>query len=511
MRVGILGLLQESNTFSPARTSWDDFANETLARGDKIRDRFIDAPHEIGGFFQGLAAAGIDAAPLFVARALPSGPIDSGSFARLLEAMLSELRAEAPLDGLLVAPHGATVSEDFSDADGHWLSLVREAVGPKTPIVGTLDPHANLSPKIVQACDALIAYRTNPHIDQREIGVEAARLMARILLGAVRPTMAAEFPPLAISIECQSTEEPPCRELFHLADEMLDRPTVLSNSVLLGFTYADVFEMGSSVVVVTDNDQPLADRLARELAGTLWNCREQLVSSPMSVDETVRLAKHSEPPVCLLDMGDNVGGGSPGDGTWLAHALRSSSLQADAGKADDGKAEHWGEWLVTLFDPLVAAKAFDAGVGAHLPAKVGGRCRPWSGPPLEANFVVKSLHDGKFSESKPRHGGYRCFDQGPTAVLSTPDGLTVVATSRRIVPFSLAQLTSCGLDPAAYRLLIAKGVTAPIAAYREVCKSFMRVNTPGCTSADMTSLHFDHRRRPMFPFEPDTKWVDSDA
>ncbi|MDC0935295.1 M81 family metallopeptidase [Pirellulales bacterium] len=510
MRVGILGLLQESNTFLPARTSWDDFANGTLVRGNEIREAFIDAPHEIGGFFQGLEAARIEPAPLFVARALPYGTIDSDSFARLLHAMLSELRAQAPLDGLLVAPHGATVSEDFPDADGHWLTLIREAVGPKTPIVGTLDPHANLSPKIVRACDALFAYRTNPHIDQRERGVEAAQLMARILAGTVRPTMAAQFPPLAISIQCQSTEEPPCRQLYHLADEMLDQPAVLSNSVLLGFPYADVPEMGSSVVVVTDNDQALADRLARELALTLWEHRQQLVSYLIGVDEAVRLANQAEPPVCLLDMGDNVGGGSPGDGTWLAHALRANNLEAGHVEAGHWEFEQGGEWLITLFDPPAVAKAIDAGVGARLRSKVGGHQGPLSGEPLEAEFVVQSLHDGKFTESKPRHGGYSSFDQGPTAVLSAPDGLTVVATSRRIVPFSLAQLTSCGLDPASYRILVAKGVNAPIAAYQEVCKSFIRVNTPGYTCADMTSLNFAHRRRPMFPFERDVKWLDGE-
>src|SRR5262249_8823264 len=145
------------------------------------------------------------------------------------------------------------------------------------PIVGTLDPHGNLSPRMVAACDALIAYRTNPHLDQKQRGLDAAALLVRTVRGEVRPTMAAAFPPLTINIESQLTSESPCLALYNLADEMLRRPKVLSNSVMLGFPYADVEEMGSSVIAVTDNDAALARRLADELAGYLWEHRHEFV------------------------------------------------------------------------------------------------------------------------------------------------------------------------------------------------------------------------------------------
>ena len=108
--------------------------------------------------------------------------------------------------------------------------------------------------------------------------------------------------------------------------------------------------------------------------------------------------------------------------------------------------------------------------------------------------------------SLPTDSGYSSFDQGPTVVLTTDGGLTVVVTSRRMVPFSLGQLTSCDLDLGSFRVLVAKGVNAPIAAYQSVCPTFIRVNTDGCTSADVTKFEFHDRRRPMYPFEPDTRW-----
>ncbi len=494
MRVGILGFLHESNTFLPQRTRWDEFVADTLASGDAVAERFGDAQHEIGGFLAGLAAASFTAVPLFAARALPYGPIERGCFQRMLDTIRVRVDNAGPLDGILVAPHGATVSETAADADGEWLAMVRELVGPQTPIVGTLDPHANLSPRMTAACDALMAYRTNPHIDQRERGIEAATLLGRMLRREIRPTMAAAYPPLAISIESQCTEESPCRELGELADDIRSRPNVLSASLLLGFPYADVPEMGSSTIVVSDDDPELAEQYAQELAAAMWQRRTDLVRTAPAVDEAIASALESEPPVCLLDMGDNVGGGSPGDGTWLANAIHERRIDRS---------------LVVLCDQAAAMAANETGVGSRRRFTLGAH-GGWPGErPLADEFTVVSLHAGQFSESRPTHGGFSTFDQGPTAVLHCDAGLTVVVTSRRMVPFSLEQLRSCGLDPAAYRILIAKGVNAPIAAYREVCRTFIRVNTPGYTSADMTALDYQHRRRPMFPFEPHTEYVTS--
>ena len=217
MRCGVISLLQESNTFLPERTTLAEFSADVFARGDAVRERFEGSNHEIGGFFEGLKQENIDGVGVFAARALPYGIIEREAFERLMEDMRQALDAAGPLDGILVAPHGATVAEGALDADGYWLSEVRRRVGPQLPVIGTIDPHANLSSQMVAACDALIAYRTNPHIDQRQRGLEAASLMAQVLRGEVRATMAAAFPPLAMSIESQATAEAPCHELLQFS------------------------------------------------------------------------------------------------------------------------------------------------------------------------------------------------------------------------------------------------------------------------------------------------------
>jgi microcystin degradation protein MlrC len=491
MRIGLLALLHESNTFSRQPTTLDSFRQNLLLTGEPMRVALAEAHHEVGGFFAGLAEHGAEAVPLFAARALPSGTIGSGDFAALVEQLMDTVQQAGPLDGLLVAPHGATVSEDYPDADGHWLSQLRKLVGPHVPIIGTLDAHANLSPLMVDSCDALVAYRTNPHLDQRQRGIEAATLMVRTVRGEITPTMAAAFPPLAIGIERQCTEEPHLRPLYDAADRQLQTPGVLSNSILLGFPYADVAEMGSAVMVVTDNDKSRAQRLANDLAAQMWSMRNTLGGTYTSIAEALEQVRNGSSRVCLLDMGDNVGGGSAADGTELLGAIQ---------------AERVGPAFGCLYDPEAVQKCERAGIGSRLPLNVGGHTDAQHGAPLAVQVTVVSLHEGVFRESQPRHGGITEFDQGRTAVVVTDDGLTLMLTSRRMVPFSLCQLTSCGLDPRQFRILVAKGVNAPLAAYREVCDQFIRVNTMGSTCADMRRLTYHHRRRPLFPLEPDTSF-----
>ena len=497
-RVGIVGLLQESNTFIAGRTTLDHFREDLLLYGEDVRSRMAGSPHEVGGFFEGLEAHGIVAVPLFLARALPYGVIEPDTFDGLVGDMLSAISNGGHLDGILAAPHGATVAENRPDADGYWLSEVRKMVGSEIPIIATIDPHANLSEKMVHATDAIVAYATNPHLDQRETGLAAADLMARTLAGEIHPVQAAAFPPLAINIRSQNTSESPMVQLFERAESVrakIDRiaiesgrratDPVLSYSIVLGFPYADVAEMGSAAIVVTDDDRSHARSLADAIAGEMVHMRHLLEPDFISVEEAVSLAETiTEAPAVLLDMGDNVGGGSGADSTFIISELHIRGI---------------GPSFVCLFDPQAASTAMSRGLNSRLDSlSIGDSSRP-----LTSDFKVISVHDGRFGEPGVRHGGFAEFDQGPTAVLETIDGqVTVMVTSRRMPPFSLRQMTAFGVDPAKFQVIIAKGVIAPIAAYEGIAAGgFIHVDSPGVTRADMTKLSYRSRRRPMFPFE----------
>lgn len=490
MRVGIIALLHESNTFISAPTEMRHFEENMLLTGKDIHEKVVGTHHEVGGFFAGLEAADIEAVPIFSGRAVPFGTITAETFDRLLEMMFAELEKAGPLDGLLVAPHGATVAANHPDADGYWLTELRKRVGD-IPIIGTLDPHANLSAEMVAATDALVAYRSNPHLDQRARGQEAAELMARTLRGEIKPTQAASFPPMSINIECQQSTVAPCLPLYELANQQLDKPGVLSNSIYLSFPYSDVAEMGSAISVVTDNDPQLAQQCAGELADYLWLHREEFDRTLIGIEEALDRCEKLEGPICLLDMGDNVGGGSPGDSTLLAIVMHQRKMPRT---------------FVLIYDPESVEQAQAAGAGSRVTLRVGAKTDSLHGAPLEVEFTIDGLYDGLFKETEPRHGGWTDMDQGATAVVHTDDGLTVMLTSLRMPPFSIKQLTTFNVDPADYHILVAKGVNAPVAAYEPVCKHLLRVNTPGVTTADMKQLDFQQRRRPMFPFERETTW-----
>ncbi len=241
-------------------------------------------------------------------------------------------------------------------------------------------------------------------------------------------------------------------------------------------------------MVVTDGDPELAKKLAEELASELWNARESMRGHLMSVDDAMRLLMDTKAErVCLLDMGDNVGGGSAADGTFLLHALHREKI---------------GPTCMCLWDPAAVQDCIANGIGSQVVLELGGHTDGLHGTPCKMKVLVQSLHSGQFSEHQPRHGGIVHFDQGPTAVVrSIESPLTLILTSRRMVPFSLQQLRSCDLEPRAFRVLVAKGVHAPLAAYREVCDTFLRINTPGSTCADLQQIHFRRRRTPMFPWE----------
>jgi len=486
MRVGVIALQHESNTFSGTPTTFDDFEKGALLTGPALRERFGNSFHEVGGFFAGLDEAGIEAVPVFLAWALPGGVVTARTLEKLLSGLSTALLAAGHLDGLLVAPHGAGVAENAPDMDGAWLRELRSRVGPQMPIVGTLDLHANLTEAMVRATNALIAYRTNPHIDQRKRGIEAARLMAKILGRTVRPTQAASYPPLAINIERQGTSASPCREAYEALGDLMADKRVLSASLLLGFPYADVREMGTSVLVVTDDDPDLARRLADDFAEYLRLRRNAFVGQLTPVREAVAQAANKPGPVCVLDMGDNIGGGSSGDGTLLLKALIEQGV---------------GSAFVAICDPAAAERALKAGINARLELQFGGKSDPKQGGPIVAPVSVRGLYDGKFEETQARHGGQTSYDMGPTAVVQLQSGQTVMLTSRRVAPFSLQQMISCNLDPASFQVIVAKGVHAPIAAYSPVCKEFIRADTAGCTTAAMTTLSFSNRRKPLFPFE----------
>jgi microcystin degradation protein MlrC len=489
MKVGIICIKHESSTFNPVRTTLDDFRKDLFLIGEDIRREYSSAHHEVTGFFEGLKAVGFEAVPLVMFGAGPSGIIEEKAWDELWRLALAALDKAGPLDGILAAPHGAAVAEgQRADLDGWWLKELRRRVEPGVPIVATIDPHANLSEAMVSACDAIISYRENPHVDQRQRGLEAAQLLVRALRKEVKLTMGASFPAVAINIEAQGTRQEPMLSVIRELDAVRSQPGVLSASIVMGFPYADVPEMGSSFIVVTNDAPDQARDLADRLGHWLFEKRENYRGNLIGPEAAVALALKSATPVGLFDMGDNMGGGAPADSTVLLHIFQNMG------------APHLV--FACLADPESEAEARKAGIGNRLELRMGGKAEGSPASPLRAEVTVVSLNSGKYREKEARHGGQVEFDMGPTSIVETDFGMTIMLTTRRAFPSSLGQMTSCGLNPADFEVIVIKGVHAPVAADAAVCPTLIRANTPGCTTADMVrDLKYRHRKRPLFPFE----------
>lgn len=471
----------------------EDFKKGHWLKGRDIIDEYENAFHEIGGMLDVLHRHDIEVIPVMYTEATPGGMITAETYDLLLREMMEGLEKALPVDGCLVAPHGAAVCESHHDMDGHWLSLLRNRLGNRIPVVGTLDPHANVSSDMAAATNALISYGTNPHTDQRETGAKAAELLIACLQGKIKLKQHLIKLPMAISIEQQYTAGEPCRSLYAYARSFM-KDDIVSISIILGFPYADVKEMGTSFIIIS-NDQPLkAADIGKQLTAYILSNKEDFVGEKNNIDAVLNKLTTCDKPALLLDMGDNVGGGAPGDSTFLLEKLEEQGLCKS---------------FACIYDPEAVEIAKRYKTGNTFKISIGNKSTGIHRAPYQATVTLIKLTDGKFKEHHPRHGGQVNFDMGQTAIVSTTKGNVMMLISYRIAPFSLQQLLSCGIVPEDFDVLVAKGVNAPIAAYGTVCKTIIQVDTPGVTQADMTKFSYKNRRVPLFPFEKDISVLES--
>ena len=486
MRIGIAGIIHESNTFAANPTTLADFH---VQRGASIVEHYRPTFHEVAGYIAGADEFDYEMHPMLVAGATPAGPVTREAFETLVAEMLAQIQQAPPLDGLLLALHGAMVAEDFPQADGEVVRRVRALVGPDFPLVVTHDYHGNVPEQLVQDATALIIYKTTPHIDQRERGLQAAELIVRTIRGEVKPTSAIVKPPVLFNIVFHNTSRPPMQPLMQAAIDLEKQPGILAVSIAAGYQYADVPAMGPSIVVVADGDAALAAREANRLGDMMWAVREQLIPQIADPASAVRQAMAATAtPVALFEFGDNVGGGSAGDATILLKELIDQNAEG---------------WVVTIYDPESVQTCNAAGIGSEVSLRVGGKLDKMHGPTLSIKGRVRTLHDGTYMETERRHGGQRDHNQGLTAVVAVPKrpsgpGGLLILTSLRIYPNSIHQITCVGIQPHQQRILVAKGAVAPRAAYEPVCAQIIEVDTAGATAINRPPAEFHLARQTLY-------------
>ena len=498
MRIAALGFHHETNTFQSVKTDYDSFADYEFLRGSQIADRHATSKFTLAGYFQSAQKFEFDLVPLLWAFTGPTGTITKDAFDRIATEMIDMLKENGPWDGVLLAQHGAAVSDEYPDMDGEISRRVREVVGLETPVVMTLDLHSHITQDQVDNTDAIVAFRTNPHLDPVERAVEASDILVKTIRGEVRPVQHLVQVPMIINIVKQPTSFGPMKEIMDEVDEVLEKPGVLSASCGQGFPYADVDQMGVSFLVVTDGDAELAEKQANWLARRAWDRRAELQNDSPSIEEAISSAMNApsdDRPTAIMDVGDNVGGGGTADST---HLLAEAIRQGLKGEQS---------LLLSLFDPSAVQACVSAGVGSTVTLKVGAGTDHLHGEPVEVTGYVRAITDGKFEEPKPIHGGFRFFDYGPSVAVDTEDGHTIALhTVRGIGNMSREQYYFMGIFPEKYRVIICKGTVSPRAAYEPIAREIIMADSQGVTSANMSSFSYEHRRKPLYPFEPETKF-----
>lgn len=490
MRVALTGLHHETNTFSPVGADLETFVAAGVLRGQEIVDAHGDSQHTLAGFLEACRAAEAETVPLVYANSTPSGMISAEAFESIAGEIVDALRREDPFDVVLLAQHGAAVSAEHPDADGEILRRVRDAVGPDVVIGVAYDLHANVTARMIEPADVCVGYRENPHRDADVRARECAELALECARSRVRPSQCLVALPMVVPILGGWTDGPVMGAVMDAAAEIAQRTGLLSYSVFHGFGYADVQEMGSSVLAVAASAE-VAEAAAGEIARVLWGRRHELegeaLTAPMAVAAAAARGP-ADPVLVLLDVGDNIGGGSPGDSTVLLAESVAQEL--------DGV-------VASVWAPEGVERAVAAGIGAEVEVAVGQRTPVSAGPQVTLRAQVTALTDGRFEDPNPTHAGARHYDGGPTARLSTTAGQEIIMTSRPMPSWSPEELRAVGLDPARQRAIIAKGVVAPRAGYEALTSDFLLVDTPGVTAASLSEFTYHRRSRPLWPLERD--------
>jgi microcystin degradation protein MlrC len=492
MRLAMLGFYHETNTFSVRPTTYANFERSGVLRGEEIVAKHGSARSTVAGYLSLGSEPGVEIVPLYFTQAEPMGLIARDAFARICDDSLAMLREQGPWDGVLLVLHGAAVADGFPDADGEYAARARAIVGPDVPIGISLDLHGNATQRMIAQANVANFYRTNPHLDARERGRECAELIVRAVRGEIRPVMALEMPPLVVNIVKQFTGEEPMRGVYADIDAVMQRPGMLSASVVEGYPYADVEEMGMAFLTVHDGDPDAARDAARWMARRSWERRTEFVGDTPSPEEALRHAMNApQGPIVLMDVGDNIGGGSSADSTILLETALRLGVRS---------------YLQTLYDPEAVAACVAAGAGATVRLAVGAKTDALHGRPVTVTGRVRVIADGKFEETRPTHGGFRFYDGGTTVVLECPDDYTLVLTSERIGNTAIEQMYSVGVWPERKRVIVAKGVHSPRPAYTPIAAEVILVDTPGATSSDLSTFTYHARRTPLYPFEPDATY-----
>lgn len=482
MKTFIACLSTETNTFSPIPTGYSNFAETFLVRGGEYGEKPIAFALPLL-LYRGLAnERGWSTVESLCTFAQPAGFTVRSVYEAFRDEILGDLRRAMPVDMVLLGLHGAMVADGYDDCEGDLIAAIRGIVGPGVPIGAELDPHCHLTQTMVENATALVCYKEYPHTDIAERAEDLFRLIADAAEGKTRPRMSV-FDCRMIGVY-HTTREPMRSYVAHLK-ELEGRDGVLSISVAHCFPWGDVPELGTKVLVITDDRPDEGAALAEELGRRLFDLRHRLWPEYLSIEEGLNRALAVEgSPVVIADVSDNAGGGAPGDSTFILKALLDRGIEGAA--------------LACVWDPIAVSIAMDAGEGAQLDLRVGGKLGPASGDPLDLSATVTRVARGVtqlFGEGAAR-GDLPLGD----AVAIRANGIDIVLNTIRTQALSPDCFTKLGIDLQQRRLLVVKSSQHFYAAFAPMAAEVLYVAAPGAIIPNLTEIPYRRIDRHKWPF-----------
>jgi microcystin degradation protein MlrC len=480
----------ETNTFSRLPTTLDSYRERYLCLGSDVAKSMRGTLTEMGAFLDAADRFGWSLVHPIAANATPSGRLTPETWRYLRDTLLDSLERDGPFDGILLSLHGAMVTETTEDAEGELLAMLRECVGPDMPVCGTLDLHANVTERMAVNASALIAYRTYPHVDMYERGIQAAELLQRAMDGEMRPVCLVRHRPQIDGADHGRSQSGPMAELLRRAARHEEEPGILVVSIQAGFPWADTRDTGPSIAVTHDGAGARAVDIAESMMDYVWETRHQRTIEVISTDEAItrwQMAVPTGKPVVLADFSDNPGGGSYGDSPALLRAMVEAGLKNAA--------------FGVITDPEVVQASVAAGVGAEISLALGGKFDPEVTPPFDVRATVVSLSDGAFTYEGPMMKGLKA-SMGPTAVLRI-GGVDSIVTTHRLQVLDRQIFVSQGIEPTEKAFVAVKSAHHFRAAFEPIASEVILVDAAGINSPDLQRFPYKHVRRPIWPLDLD--------
>jgi microcystin degradation protein MlrC len=490
-RIAVGGFLHETNTFAPTKATYDAFVHgggfPRMELGDSVLKNVRRINVGLAGFIEQAEIEGWDLVPTIFAAATPSAHVTDDAFERIATAMIDGLASAGKLDAVYLDLHGAMVTEHHDDGEGEILARVRKVIGDDIPLVASLDLHANVTPEMVDHADALIAYRTYPHVDMADTGRACARHLGLLLQTKQRLAKAFRQSPFLIPIRWQCTNDEPAKSIYQKL-AALQNEAVPTLSFAFGFPAADFVHCGPSIFVY-GRTQADADAAADAIAALIESHEDDFDGKIYSPDEGVRhameLAKTATRPIVIADTQDNPGAGGDSDTTGMLRALvRNNAQRAATG---------------VMYDPQAARAAHEAGAGNSVTLALGGKSGIPGDAPFKETFLVEKLSDGDFLAPGPFYGG-RMMKMGPSACLRIGD-VRIVVASHKTQLADQAMYRYVGIEPTEQAILVNKSSVHFRADFEPIAEKILICAAPGAMPANTADLAWT-RLRPGIRVKP---------